>query len=185
MVLGTKENDSYILNIGKNKIENSTQVTLMGVKIDKQLKFKTHIQELGRKASKLHALRRIRNYLTVEKAKLLANPFINSQFIYVPLSWMFAGKSSIAKICKIHFRTLQVVYDNYEAIEIYKLLLNMTHEFMLKILLMNYEFMWKFFSKNLVQYNSRKRDTVYLPPVMELIPWLSLEVYPGVVFPII
>ena len=185
MVLGTKENDSYILNIGKNKIENSTQVTSMGVKIDKQLKFKTHIQELGRKASKLHALRRIRNYLTVEKAKLLANPFINSQFIYVPLSWMFAGKSSIAKICKIHFRTLQVVYDNYEAIEVYKLLLNMTHEFMLKILLMNYEFMWKFFSKNLVQYNSRKRDTVYLPPVMELIPWLSLEVYPGVVFPII
>ena len=56
---------------------------------------------------------------------------------------------------------------------------------MLKILLMNYEFMWKFFCKNLVQYNSRKRDTVYLPPVMELIPWLSLEVYPGVVFPII
>ena len=141
MVLGTRENDSYILNIGKNKIENSTQVTLMGVKTDKQLEFKTHIQELGRKASKLHAWRRIRKYLTVEKAKLLANPFINSQFIYVPLSWMFAGKSLIAKICKIHFRTLQVVYNNYEAIEVYKLLLNMTNEFMLKILFMNYEFM--------------------------------------------
>ena len=27
---------------------------------------------------------------------------------------MYAGKSSIAKICKIHFRTLQIVYDNYD-----------------------------------------------------------------------
>ena len=27
---------------------------------------------------------------------------------------MFAGKSSIAKICKIHFRTLQFIYDNYD-----------------------------------------------------------------------
>ena len=109
MVPGKKEDDSFVLNLGNNKIESSTEVTLLGVKIDKQLKFKTHIEELCRKAAyKLHALRRIRKYLTVEKAKLLANAFINSQFTYVPLIWMFAGKLSIAKICKIHFRTLQL-----------------------------------------------------------------------------
>ena len=50
MVLGTKEADSFVLNIGKNKIESSTEVTLLGVKIDKQLKFKSHIEELCRKA---------------------------------------------------------------------------------------------------------------------------------------
>ena len=115
MVLRTKEADYFVLNIGKNKIESSTEVTLLGVKIDKQLKFKSHIEELCRKAAyKLHALRRIRKYLTVEKAKLLANAFINSQFTYAPLIWMFAGKSSIAKICKIHCRTLQIVYNNYD-----------------------------------------------------------------------
>ena len=27
---------------------------------------------------------------------------------------MFAGKSSMTKICKIHYRTLQIVYDNYD-----------------------------------------------------------------------
>ena len=27
---------------------------------------------------------------------------------------MFAGKSSVAKICKIHFRTLQFIYNNYD-----------------------------------------------------------------------
>ena len=56
------------------------------VKIDKQLKFKSHIEELYRKtAYKLHPLRRIRKYLTVKKAKFLANAFINSQFTCVPL----------------------------------------------------------------------------------------------------
>ena len=77
MVLGTKVIYAFVLNIGK--IESSTEVTLLGVKIDKQLKFKSHIEELCRKAAyKLHALRRIIKYLTVEKAKRLANAFINS-----------------------------------------------------------------------------------------------------------
>ena len=166
---GKKEDDSFVLNLGNNKIETSTEVTLLGVKIDKQLKFKTHIEELCRKAAyKLHALRRIRKYLTVKKAKLLANAFINSQFIYVPLIWMFAGKLSIAKIYKIHFRTLQIVYNNYDksyhdllnfsndvsiqqrhlrflAIEVYKSLTNI-----------NPEFMWEFFNKKTVKYNLRK-----------------------------
>ena len=54
--LGTKEADSFVLNIGKNKIESSTEVTLLGVKIDKQLKFKSHIEEVCRKAAyELHA----------------------------------------------------------------------------------------------------------------------------------
>ena len=115
MALGKKEDDPSVLNIGKNKIESWAEVTLLGVKIEKQLKFKSHIAELCRKVVyKLHALRRIRKYLTAEKAKLLANAFINSQFTYAPLIWMFAGKSSIGKICKTFFRTLQIVYNNYD-----------------------------------------------------------------------
>ena len=117
MVLGTKEDDSFVLNIGKNKIESSTEVTLLGVKIDKQLKFKSHIEELCRKAAyKLHALRRIRTHLTVEKAKLLANAFINSQFTYAPLTWMFTGKLSIAKILKYtseHFKLFIIIMINH------------------------------------------------------------------------
>ena len=50
MVLGTKKDDSFVLNLGKNKIESPTEVTLLEVKIDKQLKFKNHIEELCRKA---------------------------------------------------------------------------------------------------------------------------------------
>ena len=59
------------------------EVILLGVRIEKKLKFKSHIEELCRNAAyKLHALRRIRKFLIFEKTKLLANGFINSQFYY-------------------------------------------------------------------------------------------------------
>ena len=69
MTLGTKENDSFVLNAGKIKIEDLTEVTLFGAKIDNKLKHKIHIEELCRKtAYKIHVLRKIRKYPTVEKA---------------------------------------------------------------------------------------------------------------------
>ena len=63
---------------------------------------------------KLRALPKIRNYLSIEKARLLAPAFISSQFYYALLIWMFADKTLISKVQKIHFRTLQVVENPYE-----------------------------------------------------------------------
>ena len=54
---------------------------LLGLTIDKELNFSKHIDKLCRNAQyKLHALRRIRKYLSLEKAKMLGNTFIDSQF---------------------------------------------------------------------------------------------------------
>ena len=92
----------------------SNEVKLPRINIDNELEFKKHIENLCKKASyKLHSHRRIRGYLTIEMARILANAFNDSQFNYAPLIWMFAGKTLINKICKIHHRTLQVVYNEY------------------------------------------------------------------------
>ena len=51
----------------------------MGITIDKHLDFKNHIENLCWNANyKLHALRRMSKYLVIEKAKLLANAFMDS-----------------------------------------------------------------------------------------------------------
>ena len=93
MVLGNKDERSFNIHINNVNIKNTNEVTLLGIKIDKNLTFKKHISELCRRASyKLHTLRRIRKCLTLEKTKSLANVFINSQFNYAPLIWMFANK---------------------------------------------------------------------------------------------
>ena len=77
------------------------------------MKLKKHIENQYKKASfKPHALCRIRKFLTAEKARILANvSFINSQFNYAPLIWMFASKTAINNIFKIYYGTLQVVYS--------------------------------------------------------------------------
>ena len=123
MVLGNKDKRSFNIHINNVQIKNSNKVTLLGITIDKNLILKKHISEICRRASyKLHSLRRIRKYLTVEKAKLQNYAFINSQFGYAPLAWMFANKCSIDKILKIRKRTLQIVYGVYD--ESYENLLN-------------------------------------------------------------
>ena len=65
-------------------------------------------------AKKLHLnfmLCRIRKFLTAGKARILANAFINSQFNYAPLIWLFPRKIAINIILKIHYKILQVVYS--------------------------------------------------------------------------
>ena len=114
MVLGANKNDCFNLNVAGKIIPSSSEVKLFEITIHYELKFKKHINELCRRASyKLLALQRMRRYLSVDKAKLLANAFIDSQLNYAPLIWMFAGKTLINKICKIHHRTLQVVYNDF------------------------------------------------------------------------
>ena len=104
MVLGVKNIAPFRLNVN-GKIPCSNEVKLLGMTIDNQLKFKKHIEDIYKKASdKLHALKRIRGYLTVEKTRILYNAFIDSQFNYAPLIPVFAGKALINKICKIHHR---------------------------------------------------------------------------------
>ena len=96
------------MNVNGQIIPFSNEVKLLGITTDNELKFKNHIEDLCKKASyKLHVLRRIRGYLTVEKEGY--NALIDSQLNYAPLIWMFAGKKLVNEICKIHHRTLQVV----------------------------------------------------------------------------
>ena len=81
MVLGRSISDSFVSNISSMKIISTDKVTLLRISIGNKLMFKDHIDELCRKASyRLHALRRVRPFLSKEKARLLENAFINVSF---------------------------------------------------------------------------------------------------------
>ena len=86
MIFGDKSYHKHILKMNSIKIETSDDVLLLGVTIDKKLTFKRHIENLCRKAQyKLHALRSVRKFLTIEKAKILGNVFKDSQLNNAPL----------------------------------------------------------------------------------------------------
>ena len=84
-----KENVSFD---GKT-IKSSDTVELLGITLDKNINFKRHIQNICYKAnSKTKALFRIRKFINLEQAQVLAKAYISSNFRYCALIYMFCGK---------------------------------------------------------------------------------------------
>ena len=69
MILHDKTCYKHLLQINSTCVQSRDDVTLLGVVIDKNLTFKKRTDNLVSKAQyTLHALRRIRKFLTIEKA---------------------------------------------------------------------------------------------------------------------
>ena len=136
-------------------------------------------------------LKPYRLFLSKEKARSLANVFINCQFLYAPLIWMFASIRSINKICKIHLRTLQIVHNIHDklyeellpasddvsvyqkhlpilAIEVYKSLMKT-----------NPYFVWNFYTIKPIPYDLRTGKKVYLSTVNTIPYGLNSLIFRG------
>ena len=74
-------NESSTLVIHDSFIETNTKEVLLGITIDKDLKFNDHVNNLCKKAcQKLNALARLAPYMSVEKRRIIMKAFIESQF---------------------------------------------------------------------------------------------------------
>ena len=113
MILGKKNCLKYNLKIGSITVNKFDEAELLGITIEKTLNLKKYIENLCPTAQcKLHALRRIRKYLTLYKVNLLGNDFVDSQFNYAPLIWIFCHKTTCLKMQKNHHKTLKVIYQS-------------------------------------------------------------------------
>ena len=105
--------DKASVQLGNEIISASTSIELLGISIDNKLDFKDYVSKLCKKGNqKLHALARVAKYLSKDKLRLLMRTFINSQFNYCPLIWMFHNRTLNNKINKLHERALRLVYKN-------------------------------------------------------------------------
>ena len=94
--------------LGETKIWESNKQKLLGVVIDINLNFDEHGFNLSKKAGrKLSVLSRLSNYMSSEKRKILLKVFVESQFGYFPLTWMFHGRRINSKTNHIHERLLR------------------------------------------------------------------------------
>ena len=100
-------------NIGNNKIWESKNEKLLGIHIDNELSFKVHILGICKIANtKLTALRRYCKILSFEKKRILFKSFVQSQFSYCPLMWMFHNRNLNNKLNRLHERALRMIYDD-------------------------------------------------------------------------
>ena len=115
-MVSTRSPELYWIKVGDQVIWESHHEKLLGITIDKELKFEMHLLDICKKASaKLTALGRLVKIVPMEKKKVLMNSFIHSQFSYCPLLWMFCNKALNRKIDRIHERGLRMVYQDYKS----------------------------------------------------------------------
>ena len=101
------------LKISETVIHNSQSKNLLGVIFDNELKFEKHINTICQKGNrKLNALARIKPYVELTKQHILMNAFIDSQFNYCPLIWMFHSCNLNNKINRLRKRCLKVIYND-------------------------------------------------------------------------
>ena len=112
-LLVPKHDEDVQITVGDEIIKGEKLVKLLGVKIDNKLNFEDHVASLCKKASqKLHALARVAPFMETKKLRILMKAFIESQFSYCPLVWMFHCRELNNRINRIHERALRIAYND-------------------------------------------------------------------------
>ena len=99
--------------IGETRRWENNNVMLLGVKINNNLNFNKHISTVCSKtASKLAALTRLSKILNEKQRRRIFKAFLDSQFNYCPLIWMFHSRTLNSKINKLQERALRIVFND-------------------------------------------------------------------------
>ena len=107
-------NEHLFAKVGNKLVWESAEEKLLGVTIDKNLNFNTHLSIVCKKVwQKVTALARVAKLLPFHKRRTLLKTFIESQFSHCPLVWMFCSRKMNRKINRLHERALRLVYDDY------------------------------------------------------------------------
>ena len=115
-IIASNSSQHYWIKVGEQIIWESQLEKLLGVKIDKKIKFDEHVTKLCREASgKVTALGRLINIVQMKRKKILMDSFVESQFSHCRLVWMFCGSRRLnrRRINRIHERGLRIVYKDY------------------------------------------------------------------------
>ena len=113
--LGCKQ-DQICLQVEGKQIAAVDSVKLLGVNLDKNLNFTTHIQELCKKAARqLNVLRRLSNFLGTKAKLAIFRCFILSHFQYCCIIWYHCGKVNQTKLEKLQKRALRYVFEDHKS----------------------------------------------------------------------
>ena len=179
MFLGKRLNyDELSIKVNGETLLPKKEVKLLGVTLDDNLTFCKHIKTMCSKANnKISAFRRMRKFVSLDKAKILYNAFISSTFNYCPLIWMFCSKTLNSLINKTHKRALKVLYlknnmtltelitlDNSETIHV-KNLRSLLTEVFKSLNSLSPEFINSLFTIKRRNTNLRKQNALILPSI--------------------
>ena len=113
MFLGKNVHTKFHLNVNGKIVLEDEQVKPLGVTIDNNLKFNSHIKEnCGKVYQKTSALSRLRGYISEKKANLLLNTVVKSNLQYYSLIWLLCSKAADNLISRTTKRAMRIAYNS-------------------------------------------------------------------------
>ena len=84
--------------------------------IDSELNFENHLFVICNKVSRtINAFRWITHYVSLEKRLIVMKEFIESQFNYCPLIWMFHSQTTKKKTNRLHERAFRIACSDFKS----------------------------------------------------------------------
>ena len=113
LVSGHKYENVWV-KMGDEKIWESAKQKLLGMEIGRNLNFDDQVISLCKNAGrKLAVLARLSKFMSFKQKRIVMKTFVESQFGYCPLIWMFHSRKVNSKINHLQERSLRIVYNDY------------------------------------------------------------------------
>ena len=113
IVLSRQNVDTFDVSVDGHTISRDNTLKILGVTLDDKLNFKAHIHNICQTASyQINALKRISKFMNEHCRLSVYKSFINVNFNYCPIVWMFCGKTHLNKLEKLQERAIATVYGD-------------------------------------------------------------------------
>lgn len=100
------------LYIGNDKIEEVSNHKILGITIDNNLSWSTHIKNISKNiTSKSYQLRKIKHFLTQQARKIFFTSYIQSSIDYASTLWDQASNNLIKSVVSVHKRAVKLVVN--------------------------------------------------------------------------
>ena len=102
------------LSVHNNNLYPTNEIKVHGVTLDDSLNFKFHVTDICHRASRqINSFKRFAKYLKTGRRLSVYTSFIQSNFSYCPLAWIFCGRKNCNKLAKLQERALRFVFDDF------------------------------------------------------------------------
>ena len=112
LIVSRHKYENVFASVGQSIIWETENLKLLGIIIYRKRNFNDCVASICRKAGgKLSVLASLSYYMNTKQRRILLKTFLESQFSYCPLVWMFQNRT-LNKINYFHVRALRVVHRN-------------------------------------------------------------------------
>ena len=104
------------ISVQNNDLCPTNNIRVLGVTLDERLNFKSHVDYICNRASRqINSFKRFSKYLKIDRRLSVYKSFIQSNFSYCPVAWLFCGRQNSNKLEKLQERAIRIVFDDFSS----------------------------------------------------------------------